>query len=82
MHDYEYDDRPCPQCGHEPTHTRPCDVIGCDDGLIDLYEYDDPIFFSPGDTEGCIECAGTGYQHWCPSCGWSNARYYVPQSGA
>lgn len=68
--DYEYDDEACPECGAYPTHSRDCDAIGCDDGEIDLYEYDDPINFDPGDTEPCRECFGTGVLHWCPKCGF------------
>lgn len=75
MDDYEFDERPCPACGHEPTHSRRCDEHGCDDGLIDLYEIDeDPLWYSPGDTEVCSACAGTGHQHWCPKCGWDKIR--------
>lgn len=61
-------DTPCPHCGHAYTLTRPCDVLGCEQGYIDLYE-DDPLLFDPGDTETCSECHGTGYYHWCPNCG-------------
>ena len=70
MLDYEESEMECPKCGHAPTHTRECDVVGCDDGWIDLYEYEDPINFSPGEVEKCCECNGTGYQHWCPKCGF------------
>lgn len=70
MDDYEFDDEPCPNCGHEPTHYRPCTVIGCDDGWIDRHEYDDPLMFDPGDVETCDECNGTGFERWCPNCGW------------
>jgi len=70
MDDYEFDDESCPKCGHSPTHARRCHVIGCEDGYIDLHEYDDPIFFDEGETEMCRECWGTGWEHWCPSCGY------------
>ena len=67
--DYDLDfDTDCPFCGHSPTHYRRCVNIGCDDGFFDLNE-DDPILFSPGETEVCTECWGTGVEHWCPECG-------------
>lgn len=70
MGDYEVDhDESCPKCGHCPIHWRDCAVIGCDDGFIDMHEYDDPIFFDPGETEPCQECKGTGIERWCPGCG-------------
>ena len=77
MDDYEYDDRPCPKCRHEPTRSQSCHVVGCDEGWIDLHEYDDPINFSPGEMEMCSECQGTGYAWWCAECGWNNARSEV-----
>lgn len=70
--DREYDidsDTPCPHCEHEVTHYRPCYEIGCDDGFIDLYEFDDPMLFDPGEFEMCLECMGTGVVCWCPKCG-------------
>jgi hypothetical protein len=70
MDDYEFDDQECPKCGHQPTHARRCDVIGCDDGWIDMHEYDDPLMFDEGETEMCEECHGTGWQRWCPGCGY------------
>lgn len=73
MGDYEYDERPCPRCQHEPTHSRACSQIGCDDGEIDMYEFDGPLWYSPGETEPCRECRGTGIEWWCPECCWSNA---------
>ncbi len=69
MDDYEYDDEPCPKCGHYPTYARRCHVLGCDDGYIDSYGYDDPLFFNPDETEMCTECWGTGWERWCPKCG-------------
>jgi len=67
--EYWYDDEECPSCGHCPTRGRYCDVVGCDDGWIDLHEYDDPINFAPGEEERCGECNGTGIVRWCPECG-------------
>lgn len=61
-------DESCPKCGHSPIRWKYCDVIGCDDGYIDLYE-EDPLWYDIDDTEMCSECRGTGTQRWCPSCG-------------
>ena len=74
MDDYEFDDESCPKCGHYPTPARRCHVIGCEDGYIDLHEYDDPLFFDEGETEMCRECWGTGWERWCPSCGYDLQR--------
>lgn len=71
--DYEFDDGPCPSCGKEALRYRHCDQIGCDDGEIDMYEFDDPLWYSPGDTERCQDCGGTGIQRWCSACGWDNS---------
>lgn len=59
----------CPKCGHSPTMSQRCAVVGCDDGWIDMYEYDDPMLFSPGEEEPCQECHGVGILRWCPACG-------------
>jgi hypothetical protein len=67
--DWEFDDEACPKCGQEPTRARRCEVVGCDDGWIDMHEYDDPLMFDPGETEMCDECHGTGWVRWCPKCG-------------
>lgn len=68
MSDYDIDECPCPACGHALTHSRPCDVIGCEHGWIDEYD-DDPVNFAPGEyLEPCTECRG-GIQRWCPNCG-------------
>lgn len=64
--DYEYNETPCPKCGHSSTHTRSC--TECDDGAIDLYE-EDAILHQPGEFKLCVECRGTGSLHWCPGCG-------------
>lgn len=68
---YEWVDEACPSCGFEgPTHGRDCDAFDCDDGYIDEY-LDDPINYGPGESERrCSECYGTGFQHWCPKCGF------------
>ena len=70
MDDYNINDTPCPKCGNGYTHDRPCQGMNCDDGYCDEYE-DDPINFAPGEeyTE-CEECHGTGWEHWCPKCGY------------
>ena len=63
-------DDPCPKCGHYPTRRRLCDAIGCEDGWIDMYEHDDPLWYDPGDLESCHECNGFGNLWWCPECGF------------
>lgn len=68
MTDYEHSDQPCLRCGHAPTHQRPCEGIGCEDGWIDLYD-EDPFWYDPGQVEMCLECKGTGIEKWCPKCG-------------
>ena len=68
--DYEIEsDRLCPKCGHPETRWRRCMTIGCDDGWIDMHEYDDPLWFAPGEEEMCQECHGTGIERWCPNFG-------------
>jgi hypothetical protein len=68
--DYEIsDDERCPKCNHSPIHWRRCQAIGCDDGWIDMHEYDDPLWYDPGDLEMCEDCQGTGIEKWCPGCG-------------
>ena len=64
------DDEACPKCGHSPTHYRRCSQIGCEDGYIDMHEYDDPLWYDEGEEEMCDECHGTGIECWCPSCGY------------
>lgn len=67
---YEIDtDTSCPKCSHSPIHYRNCEQVGCDDGWIDMYEYDDPLLFDPGESEPCSECRATGIEQWCPGCG-------------
>jgi len=70
--DYIEDDyeSPCSKCGHVFTRRSDCTNYCCEDGQIDLYEYDDPINFSPGEYETCPQCGGAGRLHWCPNCGW------------
>lgn len=70
--DYDWCDEACPKCGHGPSHSRDCGSCG-GDGCIDAYE-DDPVNCSPGDLEDCAECRGSGYQHWCPNCGYDFVR--------
>lgn len=72
-YDYDYDDDPCPNCGHEPTHRRLCQNLDCDDGFIDCYD-EDPLWYDPGDTEICPDCQGTGVERWCPKCGYNLQR--------
>ena len=74
--DYEL---PCPKCGHLPTRSRDCDAIGCDEGWIDMHEYDDPLFFDPGEYEMCQECHGAGIERWCPACGIGILPSQVPK---
>ncbi len=66
----EDDDEACPNCGHSPTRRCPCGAIGCDEGFVDMHEYDDPLLFDEGEEEPCRECRGEGYHHWCSNCGW------------
>lgn len=70
MDDYiECADVDCPQCGAD-MYRQPCPVVGCADGEIDGYEYDDPLWFSPGETYHCEECHGHGSIVWCRTCGY------------
>lgn len=68
--EWEYDEFACPKCGASPTRIMSCPEIGCDDGWIDLYEYDDPMLFDEGDEEMCGTCHGTGRLRWCGECGY------------
>jgi DNA-directed RNA polymerase subunit RPC12/RpoP len=64
--DWEETGEFCPQCGGA-FRIRSCEI--CDgEGEIDLYE-EDAINFSPGETEYCEACSGTGIDEWCPNCG-------------
>ena len=75
MDEFTYEESACPKCGHSPTKSRHCDVIGCSDGYIDEYD-EDPVNFSPGESyETCQECHGTGVVRWCPECGCDIARF-------
>jgi hypothetical protein len=69
----ELDGEDCPACGR-PMLTRRCDVLGCDDGYIDMHEYDDPLLFDEGEEERCDECLGLGYVIWCRNCGHDHTR--------
>ena len=64
----EYDTS-CPSCGHSPIRSRRCSAMGCDDGWIDMHEYDAPLWYDEGEEEMCDECSGTGVERWCPNCG-------------
>lgn len=70
MDDYQvsYDEK-CPKCQHSPIHWRDCANYCCEDGWIDMHEYDDPLWYDNGDVEMCQECKGTGIEKWCPGCG-------------
>lgn len=70
MDDYEIDcDEYCPRCARSPIHWRRCANYCCEDGYIDLHEFDDPLWFDPGEVETCPDCRGTGIEKWCPMCG-------------
>ena len=69
MDGYQDSEEHCPKCGHYPTRWRDCANYCCDDGWIDMYEYDDPLWYDEGDVEMCEECRGTGIEKWCPGCG-------------
>ena len=79
--DIEIADDTCPKCGHY-TLRRDCGGIGCDDGQIDGYEYDDPLWYSPGETFTCNTCMGLGYFHWCPACGLDMRTIKRAETGA
>lgn len=70
MDDWEHDEAVCPRCGHEPTLRCDCPNYACDDGLVDMHEFDDPMLFDEGDVEECQECHGYGVLRWCPECGY------------
>lgn len=74
--DEDYEE--CPKCGYVPIRWKNCDVIGCEDGYIDMYD-EDPVFFSPGEMEMCDECCGTGIVRWCPECGQDLQRFLLGQ---
>lgn len=67
--DWEYGDFSCPKCGTTTRFMR-CNELGCDDGYIDMHEYDDPMFFDEGEYERCENCKGMGVLHWCGNCGY------------
>lgn len=68
--EWEYDEYECPKCGAYPTRMMGCPEIGCDDGYIDMHEFDDPMLFDEGDYEMCQTCHGTGWLRWCGKCGY------------
>lgn len=65
--DVQINDTPCPTCGAHDTLCRTCWQCG-GEGYFDAYE-DDPLWYQPGDVEGCSTCKGTGGMHWCSECG-------------
>ena len=69
----EFDEETCPKCGHYPSLARRCSVLGCDDGWINRYD-EDPLWYDEDDEEMCTECWGTGWQRWCPKCGFDLQR--------
>lgn len=71
----------CPNCGHS-TLWRECYAIGCDEGRIDGYEYDDPLWFSPGETYSCSTCGGIGVFYWCPNCGYDMISKRIEEENA
>lgn len=74
----EYDTT-CPKCGHSPIRSCRCQAMGCDDGWIDMHEYDDPLWYDEGEEEMCEECSGTGVERWCPKCGFDLQRARLTQ---
>ena len=68
--DVEFDDEACPKCGASDSLSSRCPALGCDDGWIDMHEYDDPLWYDDGEEEACLECFGTGHLHWCKKCGF------------
>lgn len=65
----EESDEPCPHCGHPIIRWRPCSNYCCEDGWINMAEYDDPLLYDDDDVEPCPECRATGIEKWCPNCG-------------
>ena len=68
--DTELYDDPCPKCEGNIVLYRECGAIGCEDGYYDGHEYDDPLWYDPGEMVKCAECNGRGRHIWCRSCGW------------
>lgn len=74
---YEEDyDEVCPKCSQSPICWQRCTALGCDDGCLDMHEYDDPLWYSPGEEEPCDECFGNGIVAWCPNCGADLTLYW------
>lgn len=48
----------CPVCMAEMEWVE-CYQVGCEDGYYDAWE-DDPLWYSPGETERCETCQGKG----------------------
>jgi hypothetical protein len=70
MSDWEYSDEYCPKCNSQLAERR-CDLLGCEDGEIDL----------DGLTGECDECSGSGWLVWCRECGFdvTNQEFLSPQ---
>lgn len=66
----EIHDAACPNCGAEHTYRRRCSRLGCEDGWVDMHEYDDPLLFDEGEEEVCSDCMGHGCHIWCRKCGY------------
>jgi hypothetical protein len=54
----------CPKCGYYAEYID-CDACG-GEGYFEVYD-DDPLWYDPGDTELCHQCAGKGGWHVCPN---------------
>lgn len=52
----------CKHCGRELEWVD-CDACG-GEGEYDCYD-EDPLWYSPGDTEDCAQCGGDGGWWWC-----------------
>jgi len=58
----------CPRCGNVREWE---DCSACDgDGFLDweTLQFEDPVWFQPGDTEECSECGGKGGWWSCYGC--------------
>lgn len=58
---------PCPICGYEMEREECPDCGG--DGEFDweTLQFDDPLWYQPGDTEDCGNCGGKGGWWFCPN---------------
>lgn len=57
----------CPKC-HTPQDWIPCYSVGCDEGYYDGHEYDDPLWYDPGEMVICEDCQGKGGWWHCYEC--------------